>query len=96
MMAACGIPRRHCRRAAAVVSRSTAGCRVDASASHPLDSASTSKRATLAYRGPIASCLLAPLLPFVSRSPAGCCIACCRVPPPRVIFRRAAAERVHP
>ena len=32
--------------AAAVVSRSTAGCRVDASASHPLDSASASKRAT--------------------------------------------------
>ena len=35
--------------AAAVVSRSTAGCRVDASASHPLDSASASKRATSAY-----------------------------------------------
>jgi hypothetical protein len=35
--------------AAAVVSRSTAGCRVDASASHPLDSASPSKRATSAY-----------------------------------------------
>jgi hypothetical protein len=34
---------------AAVVSRSTAGCRVDASASHPLDSASASKRATSAY-----------------------------------------------
>jgi len=35
--------------ATAVVSRSTAGCRVDASASHPLDSASASKRATSAY-----------------------------------------------
>jgi hypothetical protein len=35
--------------AAAVVSRSTAGCRVDASASNPLDSASASKRATSAY-----------------------------------------------
>jgi hypothetical protein len=34
---------------AAVVSRSMAGCRVDASASHPLDSASTSKCATSAY-----------------------------------------------
>jgi hypothetical protein len=34
---------------ATVVSRSTAGCRIDASASHPLDSASASKRATLAY-----------------------------------------------
>jgi hypothetical protein len=35
--------------AAAVVSCSTAGCRVDTSASHPLDSASASKRATSAY-----------------------------------------------
>jgi hypothetical protein len=73
-----------------------AGCRVDASASHPLDSASASKRATLAYQGPAASCLLAPLLPFVSRLPAGCHIACCRVPPPHVTFRHAAATRVHP
>jgi hypothetical protein len=35
--------------ATAVISRSTTGCRVDASASHPLDSASASKRATSAY-----------------------------------------------
>ena len=35
--------------AAAVISCSMAGCRIDASASHPLDSASTSKCATLAY-----------------------------------------------
>ena len=35
--------------AAAVISRSMAGCHVDASASHPLDSASASKRATSAY-----------------------------------------------
>jgi hypothetical protein len=35
--------------AAAVISRSTAGCCIDASASHPLDSASASKRATSAY-----------------------------------------------
>ena len=35
--------------AAAVVSCSTAGCCVDASASHPLDSASASKCATSAY-----------------------------------------------
>jgi hypothetical protein len=35
--------------AAAVVSCSTAGCRVDASASHPLDSASATKHATSAY-----------------------------------------------
>ena len=34
---------------AAVISRSTAGCRVDASASHPLNSTSASKRATSAY-----------------------------------------------
>ena len=39
-----------------------AGCRVDAFASHPLNSASASKCATSAYRGPITSCLLAPLL----------------------------------
>ncbi len=82
--------------AAVVVSRLMAGCRVDASASHPLDSASASKSATLAYRGPIASCLLAPLLPFDSRSPAGCPIACSHMPPPRVTFRRAAAAHVHP
>jgi hypothetical protein len=80
----------------AVVSCSTAGCHVDASASHPLDSASASKRATLAYPGPIASCLLGPLLPFASRLPAGCRIACCRAPPPRITFCRAAAARVHP
>ena len=35
--------------AAAVVSRSTAGCSVDASASYPPDSDSASKRATSAY-----------------------------------------------
>ena len=35
--------------AAAVVSRSMAGCRIDASASHPLDSASASKGSTSAY-----------------------------------------------
>ena len=78
MMAACGITRRlpspSLFSAAAVVSRSTAGCRVD----------------------PIASCLLAPLLPFVSRLLAGCRIACCHVPPPRVTFCRTAVARVHP
>jgi len=50
--------------------------------------------ATSAYRGPVAFCPLAPLLPFASHSPAGCRVACCRVPPPRVTFRRAAASRV--
>ena len=35
--------------AAAVISRSTAGCRVGAPASHPLDSASASKRTPSAY-----------------------------------------------
>jgi hypothetical protein len=74
----------------------TAGCCVDASTSHPLNSASASKHATTAYRGPIASCLLAPLLPFVSRLPAGCRIACCHVPTPCVPFCYAAAARVHP
>jgi hypothetical protein len=80
---------------AAVVSCSTAGCRVDASASDPLDSASASKRSTSADQGPIASCPLAPLLSFASRLPAGCRIACCHVPPPRVTFRHAAAARIH-
>ncbi len=38
-----------------------------------------------------------PILSFASRLLAGCCIACCRVPPPRVTFRRAeAATRIHP
>ena len=82
--------------AAAEVSPLPVGCRVDASASHRLDSASASKRATLAYRGPVASCPLAPLLPFASRTPAGCYIACCCVPLPRVTFRRTAAAHVHP
>jgi hypothetical protein len=46
--------------------------------------------ATLAYRGPVAFCPLAPLLPFASHSPAGCRVACCHVPPPCVTFRCAA------
>jgi hypothetical protein len=50
--------------------------------------------ATSAYRGPVAFCPLAPLLPFASHSLAGCRVACCRVPPPFVTFRRAAASRV--
>ncbi len=36
-----------------------------------------------AHRGSIASCPWAPLFPFASCLQAGCCIACCRVPPPR-------------
>lgn len=64
--------------AATVVSHLPAGCCVDASASRPLDFASTSQRATLAYRGPTASCPLElePLLLFASRSPTGCHIVC--------------------
>jgi hypothetical protein len=77
--------------AVVVVSRSMAGCRIDASASHPLDSASASKRSTLAYQGPNASCLLTPLIPFASCTPplpfasclpAGCCVAPVVAPPP--------------
>ena len=49
---------------AAIVSCSMAGCHIDASASHPLDSASASKRLTSAYWGPITSCPLTPHLPF--------------------------------
>ena len=64
--------------AATVVSHLPAGCCVDASASRPLDFASTSQRATLAYRGPTASCPLEleHLLLFASRSPTGCHIVC--------------------
>ena len=65
--------------AATAVSCLPAGCRVDVSSSYPLDSASASQRATPAYRGPVASCTLVPLLPFASRLPAGCRVACCRV-----------------
>jgi hypothetical protein len=50
--------------------------------------------ATSAYRGPGTFCLLAPLLPFASHSPAGCRVACCRMPPPCVTFQHAAASRV--
>ncbi len=49
-----------------------------------------------AHRGPVASSPLVPLYPFASRSSAGCHVACCRVPPPRVTFCCAAASRVHP
>ena len=52
------------RRRFAIVSCSMAGCHIDASASHPLDSASASKRLTSAYCSPIASCPLTPHLPF--------------------------------
>ncbi len=50
--------------------------------------------ATSADRSPVAFCLLAPLLPFASHSPAGCRVACCRVPPPRITFCCAATSRV--
>ena len=46
-----------------VVSRLLAGCRVDASASRPLDSASA---ATSAYQRPAASCPLAHFFPLAS------------------------------
>ena len=59
-----------------------------------LDSASASQRATLAYQGSVASCPLAPLLPFASCLLAGCCVTSCHVPPPHVTFHRAAAARV--
>ncbi len=77
-----------------VVSRLPAGCRVDAFSSRPLDYASASQRATSAYRGPVASCPLAPLLLFATRLPAGCRVTCCRVLPPRIIFQRTATSRV--
>ena len=49
-----------------------------------------------AHRGSVASCSWVPLFPFASRLPAGCRVACCRVPPPRFTFCCAAASRVHP
>ena len=49
-----------------------------------------------AHWGPVASCPLAPLFLFASRSPAGFWIACCCVTPPRVTFYCAASSRVHP
>jgi hypothetical protein len=53
-----------------------------------------SARRNLGLSSPFAFCPLAPLLPFASHLPAGCRIACCRVPPPRVTFRCAAASHV--
>ena len=76
---------------AVVVSRSTAGCRIDAFVSQPLDSASASKRSTSAYRVLNASCLLTPPIPFASCTPplpfasclpAGCCVTPVVAPPP--------------
>ena len=71
--------------AALVLSRSTASCRIDASASHSLNSASASKRSTSAYLGPIASYPLTPPLPFASCTPllpfASCLPAGCHVAP---------------
>jgi len=70
-----------------------ASCRVDASASHPLDSASTT---ISAYQRPAASCPLAHFFPsayvcwLVITSPL------VAPPPPCIAFRRTAASRVHP
>ena len=65
-----------------VVSHSMDGCRIDASTSHPLDSASASKCSTSAYQGPIAFCtLMLPLL-FASCLPTCCCIAPVVAPKP--------------
>ena len=49
-----------------------------------------------AHQGSVASCSWVPLFPFAFRLPAGCRVACCRVPPPRFTFCCAAASRVHP
>jgi hypothetical protein len=59
-----------------------AGCRINASTSHPLDSASASKCSTSAYQGPVASCTLMPPLLFASCLPAGCCVAPVVAPKP--------------
>ena len=76
-----------------VVSHLPAGCRVDSSASCPLDSASTT---TSAYQRPAASCPLAHIFPFASF----CWLVIASplvVPPlPCIAFRRTAASHVHP
>jgi len=44
----------------------------------------------------VLSTLPPPLLLFAYRSPAGCCVACCRMPLPCITFCRAATSCVYP
>ena len=76
-----------------VVSHLLADCRVNASISRPLDSAST---ATSAYQGPAASCPLAHFFPFASVCWLVIASPLVALPPPCIAFRRTAASRVHP
>ena len=76
-----------------VVSCLPAGCRVNASASRPLDSASAT---TSAYQRTAAYCLLAHFFPFASVCWLVIASPLVAPPPPCIAFRRTAASRVHP
>ncbi len=76
-----------------VVSCLPAGCRVDASASRPLDSASV---ASSAYQRPAASCPLANFFQFASVCWLVIASPLVAPPPPCIAFRRTAASRIHP
>jgi len=70
-----------------------ASCRVDASASCPLDSASAT---TSAYQRPAASCPLAHFFPLAYVCWLVIASPLVAPPPPCIVFRRTAASRVHP
>jgi len=78
---------------AMVVSRLPAGCRVDASASRPFDSASA---ATYDYQRPTASCPLAHYFPFATVFWLVIASPIVAHPPPCIAFRHTAASHVHP
>jgi hypothetical protein len=76
-----------------VVSCLPAGCRVDASASRPLDSASAT---TSAYQRPAAYCLMAHFFPFASVCWLVIASPLVAPPTPCIAFLRTAAFCVHP
>jgi hypothetical protein len=76
-----------------VVSRLPAGWRVDASASRPLDSAST---VTTAYQCPAASCPLVHFFPFASVCWLVITSPLVALPPPCIAFRHTSVYCVHP
>jgi hypothetical protein len=76
-----------------VFSRLPAGCRVDASASRPFDSASAG---TSAYQRPAASCPLAHFFPFASVCWLVIPSPLVAPPLPCIAFRCTATSRVHP
>ena len=76
-----------------VISCLPSSCRVDASASCPLDSASA---VTSAYQCPTASCLLVPLFPLASVCWLVVMSPLFAPPPPCISCHCAAASHVHP